>query len=149
MSPATAAAPDEQEPPGSAKASAAVPAEVRAYLERRRYGGVPAYLQEVLEDLENEQEYIDALTAIETEEPDPSCKRPVRLLTDVERTALLRGLSAKREQLKRCLEADLEEHPDETWRRRIMERYAAEVGQIDQDIEQMSQKYIFVSSEEG
>mmetsp|Transcript_29951 Transcript_29951/g.75471 ORF Transcript_29951/g.75471 Transcript_29951/m.75471 type:complete len:184 (+) Transcript_29951:77-628(+) len=126
---------------------AIAPAEVRAYLERGRYGRVPAYLQEVLEVLEDEQEYIEALPALETEEPDPSDRRPVRLLTDREKTALLRGLAAKREQLTRCFEAEMEEHAEEAWRKRIQARYAAEVQQIDKDIDQMSQKYIFVASE--
>lgn len=126
----------------------AVPtAEVRAFAERRGYGRVPPYLQEVMGILEQEQEYIEALpTTMTKAEIEDRTKKPVRLLTDMERTNLLQGLGAKREQIIRCFESDLALHKDHAWKQRVKERYIPEIIQIDKDIAQLDQKYIFVDS---
>lgn len=136
----------EREGPASGIVPAVPTAEVRALVERDGYGRVPHYLRETMDGLEDEQEYIEALPATEAEAEDLSGKRPVRLLTDAERSSLLESLGAKREQMARCFESDLDAHPEEVWKRRVRERYEPEIQQIDKDIVQMSQRYIFVAS---
>merc|ERR1712242_594370 len=123
--------------------------------------GGHSYLQDIIGILEDEQEYIEALPSLETEVEETENKRPVRLLTDAERNGLLEGLGAKREQMAKCFEA-MHSWPalervvcwlwcadvlEEAWKRRVRERYIPEIEQIEKDIVQMKQKYIFVASD--
>uniref|UniRef100_A0A7R9ZZ63 Enkurin domain-containing protein n=1 Tax=Pyrodinium bahamense TaxID=73915 RepID=A0A7R9ZZ63_9DINO len=140
-----AAAPARPAP--AAKTIAVATGEVRAYVKRSGFGRGPPYLQDIIGILEDEQEYIEALPSLDAVVEESGGKRPVRLLTDAEKSGLLQGLGAKRDQMAKCFEADLELHEEEAWKRRVRERYLPEIEQIDKDIAQMNQKYIFVASD--
>lgn len=119
-------------------------AEIRAEVQRSSYDRFPGYLKETMELLDEEEDYINSLpnTALEPEH------RPlVRLMTESERGVLAEGLLAKKEQVTRCFEADLVLHHEDVWKRRVIERYAPQLCQINTDINYMNRKYIFVSLE--
>merc|ERR1719453_1844278 len=112
-------------------------AEVKAYAVAKDFGRVPSYLRETMEVLEDEREYIEALPEIEAEllSEDPSDKRYVRLLTEMERLGLMEALLAKQEQVEECFESELDIHPEELWKRKVRERYEPQLRQIDRDLE--------------
>mmetsp|Transcript_85879 Transcript_85879/g.191139 ORF Transcript_85879/g.191139 Transcript_85879/m.191139 type:complete len:157 (+) Transcript_85879:69-539(+) len=132
-----------------ARIRAAPMAQVRAVLERDAYGRVPTFLQQVVENLEEEEEYIEALPLLEAEADDPEGKHPVRLLTDSERSSLLEGLGARREQVLSGFASEAALHPEEAWKRRVREQYLPQLREIDADIAKLGQRYIFVAAEAG
>mmetsp|Transcript_87985 Transcript_87985/g.152439 ORF Transcript_87985/g.152439 Transcript_87985/m.152439 type:complete len:178 (+) Transcript_87985:154-687(+) len=122
---------------------------VRAFAQSAEFGRIPAYLRETMNVLEDEREYIESLPEIEAEVEDPDNRRRVRLLTDIERLSLVEGLMGKREQVARCLEAELLLHHEDLWKRKVRARYEPQIEQIDKDLEKMSRRYIFVASSDG
>merc|ERR1712129_266014 len=124
------------------------PSKVRAYLARSGYCQGPAYFQRIKGVLEEEQEYIRALTVTEEQPGEPGERRPVRLLKEAERQGLLEGLNAKRERMAKCFETDLDLHHEEVWKRCVRDRYGPQIEELDKDIERLKQPYIFVASEE-
>ncbi|CAK0906422.1 unnamed protein product [Prorocentrum cordatum] len=138
------AAPPRQ--PGPRGRSAAPTAEVRSRLQLDGYGRVPHFLEEIVGVLEDELAYVEGLASGDSEE-DLADRPQVRLLTDAERSCLLEGLDAKRSHLMRCFEEDLDLHPEEEWRQRVREQYSPEIRQLDKDVAQMSQRYVFVATD--
>lgn len=133
------------------KASTVATSEVRAYVEARGFGRVPPRLADIMDGLEDEREYIAALPDLEAEmlSEDANTKPLVRLLTDVERLALVQGLIDKQEQVEQCYEAELALRPEEVWQRKVRERYEPQMQQIDMDLEKMNRRYIFVAAEDA
>lgn len=115
-------------------ASPVPPAEVRAHLERTDFGRVPAYMRELLEDLELEEQYINSLPD-EVDAPKPI----VRLLTAGEKEALLRGL---KQQFQQATAIYLKAGP----KSRKKDGLEAELDRIKKDIENISRPYIFVEA---
>mmetsp|Transcript_130392 Transcript_130392/g.260125 ORF Transcript_130392/g.260125 Transcript_130392/m.260125 type:complete len:158 (-) Transcript_130392:8-481(-) len=127
---------------------AVAPNQVRTYVARSGYCQGPAYLRRIKGVLEEEQQYIEALSATEEQPGEPGERQPVRLLTAAERRGLVEGLHAKREQLERCFANDFDLHHEEAWKRRVRDRYEPQIVELDRDIERLNQPYIFVASEE-
>eukprot|EP00747_Dinoflagellata_sp_TGD_P216955 gnl/TRDRNA2_/TRDRNA2_89413_c1_seq1.p1 gnl/TRDRNA2_/TRDRNA2_89413_c1~~gnl/TRDRNA2_/TRDRNA2_89413_c1_seq1.p1 ORF type:complete len:168 (+),score=31.33 gnl/TRDRNA2_/TRDRNA2_89413_c1_seq1:81-584(+) len=139
--------------PNSRKSLAAVQrrsvptAEVRAFAERIGYGRVPAYLRDITNRLDEERTYIDSLPAMDAAVEDPEQRPHVRLLTETERCGLLQGLMGKYKQVLEARRNDLDLFAEESWKVQVSDSYAPQLRQIDKDIENLSNRYIFISAD--
>jgi len=117
--------------------------EVRDYMSKEDYGQVPKYLQRIKADIQDEYDYIAALTQQEEEER----AGQVRLLTEEEKGALVCGLKAKWEKVNTDYQATTHiTKLDTRGKVRRKEQYEASLQQIERDMEKLNKRYIFVDT---
>lgn len=114
------------------------PAEVRAYVENRDFGRVPPFFEELRLEMEEEQERIASMQEREVESESP--RQPVRLLAQVEKDTLIRGL---KQQLQHTTAMYLSAAPKSRCRAEL----EGELERITQDIDNLSRPYIFVEDD--
>eukprot|EP00929_Paragymnodinium_shiwhaense_P091660 TRINITY_DN5155_c0_g1_i1.p1 TRINITY_DN5155_c0_g1~~TRINITY_DN5155_c0_g1_i1.p1 ORF type:complete len:254 (-),score=92.88 TRINITY_DN5155_c0_g1_i1:233-994(-) len=113
------------------------PPEVRQYIAEKDFGRVPVFLREVTAELDAEQRYIVSL-----HEPRDPPNVFVRLLTQVEKDHLVKGLKVRFQQATaKYLKA--------TPKSRSKADLEAELEKIAQDIQNLDRPYIFVEDEDA
>eukprot|EP00927_Polykrikos_kofoidii_P026630 TRINITY_DN23686_c0_g1_i1.p1 TRINITY_DN23686_c0_g1~~TRINITY_DN23686_c0_g1_i1.p1 ORF type:complete len:258 (-),score=43.16 TRINITY_DN23686_c0_g1_i1:225-998(-) len=110
--------------------------DVRQYIAKKDFGRVPAFLNSLTEELDDEQLYINALR-----EPREAPSMIVRLLRQDEKDYLVRGLE---QQFEYVMER-FSEAPD---RSRAKAKLEVQLEKIKQDIASLNRPYIFVEDDQ-
>lgn len=112
------------------------------FLQKPDYGQVPAYLDRVKAEIEDEYRYIREL---QQDEP-PGVHNGMRLLPEEERLQILEGLKQKWGQLNTQYQT-MSFTVDTIAKRRRKEQYERELAELERDIERMSKQFVYVAVE--
>lgn len=113
------------------------------YLNKEDFGKAPKYLAHIKQDIAEEMSYIRELQ----QQRDDQAKSLVQPLEENERLGLIEGLKAKWEQVNTEYQATTHlTKLDTIGKTKRKERYEAELGQIEKDIERLNRRNILVNS---
>lgn len=118
-----------------------VSAGAKDYIKKKDYGRVPKYLQHIKKDIDAEYEYIRHLQ----QQEDEARGSQVRPLEAEDQEQLIKNLKAKWEQVNTEYQSSTHLTTlDTVGKVKRKEKYEAELGQIEKDIQKLNKKNIYI-----
>jgi len=117
------------------------------WLKKPHFGEVPPYLTKIKHEIADEYEYIKSMQQQQADEGPPG----MRLMPDEEKEELVSSLKAKWDQVNKLYQASSVlslASLDTIGKVKRKEMYEAQLAQIEKDIEKLSKKSVYVSSDE-
>jgi len=115
-----------------------------SYMNKKGYGKVPAYLEKVKAEIQDEYKYIQQMQeAYEEEAEDGSM---TKMLSDEERLEMVEGLKTNWDRINKAYQT-LSFTLDTPAKKQRKEEFEAQLEQIERDIERLSKHTIFVESQ--
>merc|ERR1711988_839210 len=115
-----------------------------SYMNKKGYGKVPAYLEKVKAEIQDEYKYIQQMQeACEEEAEDGSM---TKMLSDEERLEMVEGLKTNWDRINKAYQT-LSFTLDTPAKKQRKEEFEAQLEQIERDIERLSKKNVFVEQQ--
>merc|ERR1712046_529421 len=113
-----------------------------SYMNKKGYGKVPAYLEKVKAEIQDEYNYIMQMQEAATEEMDEGYGR-TRMLSEGERIEMLNGLKTNWDRINKAYQT-LSFTLDTPAKKQRKEEFEAQLEQLERDIERLSKRNVFV-----
>merc|ERR1711966_436046 len=115
-----------------------------SYMNKKGYGKVPAYLEKVKSEIQDEYNYIQQMQEAYEEEGDDGCR--TRALSNEERLEMVEGLKTNWDRINKAYQT-LSFTLDTPAKKQRKEEFEAQLEQIERDIERISKGRIFVEED--
>merc|ERR1712046_25541 len=117
-----------------------------SYMNKKGYGKVPAYLEKVKAEIQDEYNYIQQMQEAYEEEGEDGCR--TRVLNNDERMEMIEGLKTNWDRINKAYQT-LSFPLDTPAKKQRKEEFEAQLEQIERDIERLSKGQIFVEEDGG
>jgi len=114
-----------------------------SYMNKKGYGKVPAYLEKVKGEIQDEYNYIMQMQEAATEEMDEEGFGRTRMLSEAERIEMLNGLKTNWDRINKAYQT-LSFTLDTPAKKQRKEEFEAQLEQLERDIERLSKRNVFV-----
>merc|ERR1711988_1087393 len=115
-----------------------------SYMNKKGYGKVPAYLEKVKGEIQDEYNYIMQMQEAANEEMEEGCR--TRVLNDDERMEMIEGLKTNWDRINKAYQT-LSFTLDTPAKKQRKEEFEAQLEQIERDIDRLSKGQIFVEEQ--
>merc|ERR1712070_1298814 len=115
-----------------------------SYMNKKGYGKVPAYLEKVKAEIQDEYNYIQQMQEAYEEEGEDGCR--TRVLNNDERMEMIEGLKTNWDRINKAYQT-LSFTLDTPAKKQRKEEFEAQLEQIERDIERLSKGSIFVEEQ--
>merc|ERR1711939_1236343 len=115
-----------------------------SYMNKKGYGKVPAYLEKVKAEIQDEYNYIQQMQEAYEEEGDDGCR--TRALSNEERLDMVEGLKTNWDRINKAYQT-LSFTLDTPAKKQRKEEFEAQLEQIERDIERLSKRNVFVEQQ--
>jgi len=116
-----------------------------SYMNKKGYGKVPAYLEKVKAEIQDEYNYIQQMQEAYEEQGEDGCR--TRVLNDGERMEMIEGLKTNWDRINKAYQT-LSFTLDTPAKKQRKEEFEAQLEQIERDIERLSKGAIFVEEQQ-
>merc|ERR1719313_811501 len=117
-----------------------------SYMNKKGYGKVPAYLEKVKAEIQDEYNYIQQMQEAYEEEGDDGCR--TRALSNEERLEMVEGLKTNWDRINKAYQT-LSFTLDTPAKKQRKEEFEAQLEQIERDIEKLSKGTLFIEEDQG
>jgi len=119
-----------------------------SYMNKKGYGKVPAYLEKVKGEIQDEYNYIMQMQEAATEEMDAEGGDygRTRMLSENERIEMLNGLKTNWDRINKAYQT-LSFTLDTPAKKQRKEEFEAQLEQLERDIERLSKRNVFVEEQ--
>merc|ERR1712188_51452 len=120
-----------------------------SYMNKKGYGKVPAYLEKVKGEIQDEYNYIMQMQEAvgeDTYQEDGEAGAKTRMLSEGERVAMLNGLKTNWDRINKAYQT-LSFTLDTPAKKQRKEEFEAQLEQLERDIERLSKRNVFVDQE--
>jgi len=117
-----------------------------SYMNKKGYGKVPAYLEKVKGEIQDEYNYIMQMQEAQTEEMDEEGFGRTRVLSENERIEMLNGLKTNWDRINKAYQT-LSFTLDTPAKKQRKEEFEAQLEQLERDIERLSKRNVFVEEQ--
>merc|ERR1719313_129061 len=118
-----------------------------SYMNKKGYGKVPAYLEKVKAEIQDEYNYIQQMQeAYEEEGEDGGCR--TRMLANDEKMEMLNGLKTNWDRINKAYQT-LSFTLDTPAKKQRKEEFEAQLEQIEREIEKLSKGTLFIEEDQG
>merc|ERR1712078_856997 len=118
-----------------------------SYMNKKGYGKVPAYLEKVKAEIQDEYNYIQQMQeAYDEETMDGQCR--TRMMANDEKMAMLEGLKTNWDRINKAYQT-LSFTLDTPAKKQRKEEFEAQLEQIERDIEKLSKGTLFIEEDGG
>lgn len=117
-----------------------------SYMNKKGYGKVPAYLEKVKGEIQDEYNYIMQMQEAATEDMEEGFGR-TRMVSEPERIEMLNGLKTNWDRINKAYQT-LSFTLDTPAKKQRKEEFEAQLEQLERDIERMSKRNVFVEEEQ-
>merc|ERR1711937_711047 len=118
-----------------------------SYMNKKGYGKVPAYLEKVKAEIQDEYNYIQQMQeAYDEQGDDGQCR--TRMMANDEKMAMLEGLKTNWDRINKAYQT-LSFTLDTPAKKQRKEEFEAQLEQIERDIEKLSKRSVFVEEDCG
>merc|ERR1712216_1062789 len=114
-----------------------------SYMNKKGYGKVPAYLEKVKGEIQDEYNYIMQMQEAAQEEMDDEGYGRTRMLSEGERIEMLNGLKTNWDRINKAYQT-LSFTLDTPAKKQCKEEFEAQLEQLERDIERLSKRNVFV-----
>merc|ERR1712188_95164 len=118
-----------------------------SYMNKKGYGKVPAYLEKVKGEIQDEYNYIMQMQEAANEEVDDEGYGRTRMLSESERIEMLNGLKTNWDRINKAYQT-LSFTLDTPAKKQRKEEFEAQLEQLERDIERLSKKNVFVEEQQ-
>jgi len=116
-----------------------------SYMNKKGYGKVPAYLEKVKGEIQDEYNYIMQMQEAATEDAEEGYGR-TRMISEPERIEMLNGLKTNWDRINKAYQT-LSFTLDTPAKKQRKEEFEAQLEQLERDIERMSKRNVFVEED--
>merc|ERR1711977_355522 len=116
-----------------------------SYVNKKGYGKVPAYLEKVKAEIQDEYNYIQQMQEAYDEDGDEGQCR-TRMMANDEKMSMLEGLKTNWDRINKAYQT-LSFTLDTPAKKQRKEEFEAQLEQIERDIERLSKRNVFVDQE--
>jgi len=117
-----------------------------SYMNKKGYGKVPAYLEKVKSEIQDEYNYIMQMQDAAQEEMDDEGYGRTRMLSEPERIEMLNGMKTNWDRINKAYQT-LSFTLDTPAKKQRKEEFEAQLEQLERDIERLSKRNVFVEEE--
>jgi|ERR1711907_682097 len=118
-----------------------------SYMNKKGYGKVPAYLEKVKAEIQDEYNYIQQMQeAYDEQGDDGQCR--TRMMANDEKMAMLEGLKTNWDRINKAYQT-LSFTLDTPAKKQRKEEFEAQLEQIERDIEKLSKGTLFIEEDQG
>merc|ERR1711937_678802 len=117
-----------------------------SYMNKKGYGKVPAYLEKVKGEIQDEYNYIMQMQEAANEEMDDEGYGCTRMLSEGERIEMLNGLKTNWDRINKAYQT-LSFTLDTPAKKQRKEEFEAQLEQLERDIERLSKRNVFVEDQ--
>merc|ERR1712159_766884 len=118
-----------------------------SYMNKKGYGKVPAYLEKVRAEIQDEYNYIQQMQeAYDEQGDDGQCR--TRMMANDEKMAMLEGLKTNWDRINKAYQT-LSFTLDTPAKKQRKEEFEAQLEQIERDIEKLSKGTLFIEEDQG
>lgn len=118
-----------------------------SYMNKKGYGKVPAYLEKVKAEIQDEYNYIQQMQeAYDEQGDDGQCR--TRMMANNEKMAMLEGLKTNWDRINKAYQT-LSFTLDTPAKKQRKEEFEAQLEQIERDIEKLSKGTLFIEDDQG
>merc|ERR1711988_673103 len=114
-----------------------------SYMNKKGYGKVPAYLEKVKGEIQDEYNYIMQMQEAASEEMEDEGYGRTRILSENERIEMLNGLKTNWDRINKAYQT-LSFTLDTPAKKQRKEEFEAQLEQLERDIERLSKRNVFV-----
>merc|ERR1711988_805241 len=114
-----------------------------SYMNKKGYGKVPAYLEKVKGEIQDEYNYIMQMQEAASEEMEEEGYGRTRVLSENERIEMLNGLKTNWDRINKAYQT-LSFTLDTPAKKQRKEEFEAQLEQLERDIERLSKRNVFV-----
>merc|ERR1711988_1843459 len=114
-----------------------------SYMNKKGYGKVPAYLEKVKGEIQDEYNYIMQMQEAATEEMEEEGYGRTRMISEGERIEMLNGLKTNWDRINKAYQT-LSFTLDTPAKKQRKEEFEAQLEQLERDIERLSKRNVFV-----
>merc|ERR1711907_666415 len=118
-----------------------------SYMNKKGYGKVPAYLEKVKAEIQDEYNYIQQMQEAATEDAEEGYGR-TRMISNDEKMAMLEGLKTNWDRINKAYQT-LSFTLDTPAKKQRKEEFEAQLEQIERDIEKLSKGTLFIEEDQG
>jgi len=118
-----------------------------SYMNKKGYGKVPAYLEKVKGEIQDEYNYIMQMQEAATEEMEEEGFGRTRVLSENERIEMLNGLKTNWDRINKAYQT-LSFTLDTPAKKQRKEEFEAQLEQLERDIERLSKRNVFVEEQQ-
>merc|ERR1712054_28369 len=118
-----------------------------SYMNKKGYGKVPAYLEKVKGEIQDEYNYIMQMQEAAVEEMEDEGYGRTRILSENERIEVLNGLKTNWDRINKAYQT-LSFTLDTPAKKQRKEEFEAQLEQLERDIERLSKKNVFVEEQQ-
>merc|ERR1712159_986423 len=118
-----------------------------SYVNKKGYGKVPAYLEKVKAEIQNEYNYIQQMQEAYDEDGDEGQCR-TRMMANDEKMSMLEGLKTNWDRINKAYQT-LSFTLDTPAKKQRKEEFEAQLEQIERDIEKLSKGTLFIEEDQG
>merc|ERR1712196_643947 len=119
-----------------------------SYMNKKGYGKVPAYLEKVKGEIQDEYNYIMQMQEMANEEMDDEGYGRTRMLSEGERIEMLNGLKTNWDRINKAYQT-LSFTLDTPAKKQRKEEFEAQLEQLERDIEKLSKGTLFIEEDQG
>merc|ERR1712159_127192 len=121
-----------------------------SYMNKKGYGKVPAYLEKVKGEIQDEYNYIMQMQEAAVEEMGDETGEGgrTRMLSENERLEMLNGLKTNWDRINKAYQT-LSFTLDTPAKKQRKEEFEAQLEQLERDIERLSKRNVFVEEDQG
>ena len=112
-------------------------------MNKKGYGKVPAYLEKVKSEIQDEYNYIMQMQDAAQEEMDDEGYGRTRMLSEEERIEMLNGMKTNWDRINKAYQT-LSFTLDTPAKKQRKEEFEAQLEQLERDIERLSKRDVFV-----
>merc|ERR1711912_54306 len=113
------------------------------YMNKKGYGKVPAYLEKVKGEIQDEYNYIMQMQEAANEEMEEEGYGRTRMISEPERIEMLNGLKTNWDRINKAYQT-LSFTLDTPAKKQRKEEFEAQLEQLERDIERLSKRNVFV-----
>merc|ERR1711937_36772 len=118
-----------------------------SYMNKKGYGKVPAYLEKVKAEIQDEYNYIQQMQeAYDEQGDDGQCR--TRMMASDQKMAMLEGLKTNWDRINKAYQT-LSFTLDTPAKKQRKEEFEAQLEQIERDIEKLSKGTLFIEEDQG
>merc|ERR1712070_975885 len=117
-----------------------------SYMNKKGYGKVPAYLEKVKGEIQDEYNYIMQMQEAASEEMEEEGYGRTRVLSENERIEMLNGLKTNWDRINKAYQT-LSFTLDTPAKKQRKEEFEAQLEQLERDIERLSKRNVFVEEQ--
>lgn len=117
-----------------------------SYMNKKGYGRVPAYLEKVKGEIQDEYNYIMQMQEAANEEADTEGYGRTRMLSEPERVEMLNGMKTNWDRINKAYQT-LSFTLDTPAKKQRKEEFEAQLEQLERDIERLSKRNVFVEEQ--